>query len=500
MSAARHERSSPRPRRRGPALCLLVLLPLAAGCGRSGGGGGVDEVTLLDSFAMSLAAKRLCSALWVSQREADDALSNSLPTFLDERARSALAAGRLRFETDEAGHRVMARWGARSARAGLFGDQGCVILPEGSDGVMFTPVEVRSALPPADGVPWPMGDAPPAGDGASPIEPGVAEEVLDLVFSHPEDHTAAFVALHRGRIVVEGYGPGTGPDTQLESWSMGKSVTATLVGILVGQGHFDLWDPAPVPAWSVRDDDPRAAIRIADLLRMSSGLFFTHSSDDEERLARSYVAGAPDHSLGYVAPIDVFQLAESRPHEHPPETVGRYRNCDPLILGSIVERTVQGMGESYLEWPQRALFDRIGIRRQVLETDVYGNFVLTGFDFGTGRNWARLGQLYLEDGVWNGERLLPEGFVRFVSSPAPAWPNGEYGGLFWVGHPALPEDAYCMRGAGGQEVCIVPSHDLVLVRLGHTEGASPEEAERRGRAYRRVVDAVGAGKGGSSAG
>ncbi len=125
----------------------------------------------------------------------------------------------------------------------------------------------------------------------------------------------------------------------------------------------------------------------------------------------------------------------------------------------------------------------------MLEPDPYGNFLLTGYDYGTARNWARLGLLYLQDGVWNGERILPDGYTRVVSTPAPAWNEPEYGGQFWIGHPALPQDAYCMRGVDGQEVAIVPSHDLVLVRMGHTRGGSVF-AERRNRAHELIVQAI----------
>ena len=130
-------------------------------------------------------------------------------------------------------------------------------------------------------------------------------------------------------------------------------------------------------------------------------------------------------------------------------------------------------GEEYLTFPQRALFDRIGIRRQVLETDPHGNFLLTGYDYGTARNWARLGLLYLNDGVWQGRRLLPEGFAKFVSTLAPAWKRPVYGGLFWVngdGAWNLPKDAYFAAGAGGQRTFVVPSHQLVVVRMGHFRG------------------------------
>ena len=134
---------------------------------------------------------------------------------------------------------------------------------------------------------------------------------------------------------------------------------------------------------------------------------------------------------------------------------------------------MQEAGQDYLGWPQAVLFDRIGIRRQVLDTDIFGNFVLSGLDHGTARNWARLGLLYLWDGVWDGARLLPEGWSKFVGTPAPAWPQPVYGGQFWLnrtGEFDLPRDAYMMAGSGQQRVFIVPSADLVVVRLGHVRG------------------------------
>jgi CubicO group peptidase (beta-lactamase class C family) len=139
----------------------------------------------------------------------------------------------------------------------------------------------------------------------------------------------------------------------------------------------------------------------------------------------------------------------------------------------IVRDLVRKRGEEYLTFPQRALFDRIGIRRQVLETDPYGNFLMSGYDYGTARNWARLGMLYLQDGMWRGERILPEGWAKFVSTPAPAWKQPVYGGLFWVngdGAWNIPKTAYYANGAGGQRTFIIPTHDLVVVRMGHHRG------------------------------
>jgi CubicO group peptidase (beta-lactamase class C family) len=290
---------------------------------------------------------------------------------------------------------------------------------------------------------------------------------------------------------------------QLESWSMAKSLTATLVGRLIQMGRLELWQPAPVPAWQNAEGDPRADIRIADLLRMSSGLRFSNTDATPGQMARSFVPGQVDHRLGYVAPIDAYAFSVSRDAEFPPNTVGRYRNSDPWTLGYIVRRTVENeLGEEYLTWPQRALFDEIGIRRFTLETDPYGNFLMTGYNFGTPRNWARLGLLYLQRGVWNGTRLLPEEFVDFVRTPAPAWPNQEYGGFFWLNTkdpneptrggrlPTLPLDTYMASGAGDQSTYIIPSQDLVIVVMSHRGRASRARNEREDRALGMIVKAV----------
>ena len=189
--------------------------------------------------------------------------------------------------------------------------------------------------------------------------------------------------------------------------------------------------------------------------------------------------GYPDHLYLYTGGMDAFQWAATRPQQWPPNTIGRYRNCDPVLTNYLVRLGVEGRGEEYHSFPQRELFDKIGIRDMVMETDPYGNFLIQGYEFGTGRDWARLGNLYLQDGVWQGERILPEGFVEFVSTLAPAWEaDGRpvYGGFFWIngtGAYPIPEDSYYMAGAGNQKAFVIPSHDLVVVRLGHYKGSSP---------------------------
>jgi CubicO group peptidase (beta-lactamase class C family) len=242
-----------------------------------------------------------------------------------------------------------------------------------------------------------------------------------------------------------------------------------------------------VPLWR-SPGDPRGTIRNMDLLRMSAGLKFL--GNQELGSLTTY----PDHYYIYTGAIDAFEYSITRPPEYPPNTDGRYRNSDPLTIAYLTKLAVTKRGENFLTWPQRALFDRIGIRRQVLETDPYGNFLISGYDYGTARNWARIGLLYLNDGVWQGQRLLPEGWTTFVSTPAPAWKRPEYGGFFWLNRVNtwnLPPETYFAAGAGGQNTWIVPSHDLVIVRMGHMRGQGPARRATNA-ALALVMEAVGA--------
>lgn len=363
------------------------------------------------------------------------------------------------------------------------GSQGCVTLPIGQTDVSFKPSVVRSALPPAETTPWPMGDLVQPGVPSTGIAAAKVQAAVDAAFD-PEGMTAAFVVTHKGRIVAERYGDGITRTTALESWSMGKSLSGTLMGILIKQGAYDLWQRAPIPEWQ-QPGDPRAAIRIADILRMSSGLRIRAPQDPDYDANGPY----PDHLYLYTGGVDSFKYAATRPPQWPPNTVGRYRNTDPVLTNYLIRLAVEKRKEDYHAFPHRALFDKIGIRTMVMDTDPYGNFLTQGYEQGSARDWARLANLYLQDGVWNGERLLPEGYVKFVRTVGPAWEADKRpvygGGLFWIngeGSFPAPKDAFYMTGVGGQSTLIIPSHQMVVVRLGHYKGAGPG-----GRALRKAV-------------
>ena len=408
-------------------------------------------------------AKVLCSAIFVSGRDPAEAFRNSGFFMMPDEERAGIA-----YEVGCERKLVRMTSGGVTRTAKFYGDQGCIIHPVDQDGIFFTPVPVRTRLPDAASQPWPMGDKADARPLPAEIDHVRLAKAVDLAFADPEALTAAFIVVYKGQIVAERYMPGITKDTQLESWSMGKSLTATLLALLVRDGTYRLEDPAPVPEWQA-PGDPRSRIRIVDLMHMSSGLRFIAGQDPDYTPSKGY----PDHMYIYTGAVDAFKYSISRPLQFSPNTEGRYRNSDPLTIGWLIKVAVRKRGEEYLTFPQLALFDRIGIRKQVLETDPYGNFLLTGYDYGTARNWARLGLLYLQDGVWQGQRLLPEGWTKFVSTPAPAWKQPVYGGLFWInGDDAwnIPKTSYFANGAGGQRMFIIPSHDLVVVRMGHFRG------------------------------
>lgn len=374
--------------------------------------------------------------------------------------------------------------------ARYFGSQGCITLPPGKDDVFFKPVTVKPNLPDPNRTPWPMGDVLPKTPLPPTIDEGKLKQAVDAAFEPADALTSAFVVTHGGRLIAERYMPGITHTTPLESWSMGKSVTATMMGILVQRGVYKLDQPAPIPEWQ-QPGDPRQQIRIQDILRMSSGIRIKAPSDPDFDPKGTY----PDHLYLYTGRVNSFTYAATRPQQWPPNTVGRYRNTDPVLTNYLVRLAVEKGGEDYRSFPQRSLFDKIGVRSMVMETDPYGNFLTQGYEFMSGRDWARLGNLYLQDGVWNGERILPEGFVTFVSTLAPAWLADKrpvYGGFFWIngdGRYPVPKEAFYMSGAGGQTVLIIPSHDLVVVRLGHFKGQRPgDEAFRKALAL--LMEAV----------
>jgi len=374
-------------------------------------------------------------------------------------------------------------------RAKRFASQGCIPLPKDKDSVFFAPVVVKPNLPDAATTPWPMGDKVEPAPWPAGVDSAKVMQALATGFGPDSAMTEAFLVTYKGRIIAERYGAGIGIHTPLESWSMGKSLTGTLVARLMGTYTLD--QPAPIPEWQTAGD-PRQEIRIMDIMRMSSGLRIRAPQDPDYDPSLGY----PDHLWYYTGAGNSFQWAATRPQQWKPNTVGRYRNTDPVLANYLVRLGVEKRGEDYRTWPQRNLFDKIGIRDATLMTDPYGNNLTQGAEYLPARDWARLANLYVQDGMWNGERLLPEGYVDHVKTVAPAWQaDGRpvYGGGFmWVngdGGDPMPKDAFSFRGAGGQSTIIVPDRDLVVVRIGKYRGSRTGDAVLKD-ALKILMDAV----------
>lgn len=473
----------------GRRLLRLLTLMAALACAVAEPGAGQwpsDDATATE-FSLAMNAKILCSGIWVQGRDAELHVAADLRRFahfgwgddftyeIDHEKR------RVTLSSPQSPHDRVAQYN---------GDQGCAVLPRGMEDIQFTPSEVGREWPDRDWQRWPMGER--RSDGALPpeVDAQALERALDWAIANHEhgQNTRAFIVVYKGRILGERYAPGVPRDMPHLSWSQGKAITAALIGVLVQQGELTLDQPAPVAEWA---GDARRSITIANLLHMSSGLDFENLGLGNE----NSLSTDNHHFRIYFDGINVFDHAVSFPLAVEPNTRWRYLNSDPLTLGRIVRQTVERRGDRYHEFPWTALFDRIGIKNAVLETDAWGNFILTGYDYMSARDWARFGLLHLQDGVWEGERILPEGWVDFVSTPAPASEARDYGGQFWLNaggqHPRIPEDAFWPSGFMGQSTLIIPSRELVIVRLGPSAGGN---AAYMNEYVGRVLDAIEVGR------
>ncbi len=448
----------------------VALFALSVVLGNGAGAQAPFDVAYSQESRAAIGAHNLCSGLWVVGRVYKRSPAEIVAQDIAPFAMFGWEPG-FTYAVDSVKRTVTVRAGDTPPRTAKFnGDQGCAIMPRGESELHFKPVAVPRSLPDASTQRWPMGDL-----GANATFPDVKADVinaaLDWGMAQREHNTRAIVFVYRGKIVGERYAPGWTKDTPEISWSEGKSITGALVGILVNQGLVKLDDPAPIKEWQ-QPGDPRAQIRVRDLMHMSSGLDFTNLSLNGAATFRR----ENKHMRVYFDGLNVFQHSIDNPLKDPPNTKWRYQNSDPLTLGKIVRDKVEARGDSYLTFPQRALFDRIGVRSAVLETDAWGNFIMSGFDFLSARDWARFGLLHLHDGMWEGQRILPEGWTKFVATPAPADPSYGYGGMFWINRgrawAGVPDDAYRADGAMGQYTMIIPSRDVVIVRMGPSPGNS----------------------------
>ncbi len=307
--------------------------------------------------------------------------------------------------------------------------------------------------------PWPT-DAWPRSQGApaDAATRAAMERFFDAEAKATFGSTFALLLIERGRLVAERYDADHTAESTQPSWSMAKSMLHALIGVLVQTGRLDVDAPPDVPAWQGADD-PRRAITLEHLMRMCSGLQFQEAyeldkpSDVIEMLFKS-------------GRDDVAGFAEACPLTSPPGTWWNYSSGTSNILSAIVHRALGLKGDAHRAFMQEALFDRIGMRSCIPKYDASGTWIASSFNFATPRDFARFGLLCLRDGVWDGGRILPPGWIeraRTVTPPSDGW----YGEHFWLAKDGTHR--FTCNGFRGQYIVMDPAKDLVLVRSGDTE-------------------------------
>ncbi|MGV9823832.1 serine hydrolase domain-containing protein [Nocardia xishanensis] len=443
-------------------VCAVLFTSAVHGAVWAAPQAGVGEPTPLEVDSAG-AARTVCEGVFIQNRSLEDLRASELGEIHGQLA----GFDRAEYDIDQAGHTVRVTVpGQRTREAAYTGDQGCVILPINGSGLHFTPRKVTE--PNLGGLlPWPNGDsllpwAYPAGVDRSAVDAALLDRVRG-------GGTRGTVALYKGQLIGEAYAEGRGPHSRTASWSMTKTLTALQLGAVIQQGaQIDVNAPAPIPEWQ---GDSRREIRLIDSLQMSSGLENCAKpdgeSDDRPFSNPTYWSPATVHDWQYWESVDSFAHAAKQELVRTPGTHMSYKNCDPLTLGRVVHDTVLAQGRDPLAF-QYDLLERIGARDTVWSTDREGHYIASALTDSTPRDWARIGQLILQDGKWNGEQVLPEGWVRLLTTPSPDNPG--YGGMVWLNGggywPQIPADAFAAVGAWGQYTMVIPSKDLVVVSMG----------------------------------
>ena len=369
---------------------------------------------------------------------------------------------------------------------------GCVILaPDQTFKDIDSLPILELAPPPGDPatIAWPDGDLVTDRSLPADVDAAALQAASDWAFDResPEQVTLSLMVVHNGQIIYERYAPGMDTTTRTRTWSTAKSIAVTLFGMLVDQGRIELDEPLGfewLPRARSPESDPRNAITLRHVLNMSSGL------DTIDNGGLEYATGS---GLSYWAGASSVRGALRQALIREPGTNWDYENYDTL-LAVYKMKQVLGDEQTYREFPRRALLDKIGMRNTLVSTDRFGDFILSSQVYTNARDLARFGLLYLQNGIWNGKRLISQDWIDFVRTPAPATVGrgSQYGGQWWLvpdDRTDVPKDAYSTSGNRGQYTVVVPSHDVVIVRRGLDYG---RQGFDRWGLTREVLKAIGA--------
>lgn len=304
----------------------------------------------------------------------------------------------------------------------------------------------------------------------------LARQIDDLFAKDGLGETRALVVMHGGQVAAERYAAGYGPETRFVSWSMAKTVTATMIGLLVADGRLTLDETPPIPRWR-RAGDPRGEITLRQLLQMRSGLRHTESGDvpyESSEVRMLFLDGRDDMAT----------FAESQPLEAEPGRQFEYSSNTTVILADIAARVLtrstdpDARRKAVADYLQTRLFGPLGMTSMVPEFDAAGTLIGGSLMHGTARDWARFGEFLRNKGSYRGTQVVPRRWVEFMTSPSPR--SGHYGGQTWLnqnppeGNDPLfadrgPKSLFAMIGHMGQYVLVAPDRKLTIVRLGHSD-------------------------------
>lgn len=400
-------------------------------------------------------AKNLCSAVYLQHRQAADVIKEDLSDF-------PISLGTYTLNENDSSV-TGTIWGFARQKAIYRKGIGATLVND------FTEQQIRDqtwSVPNTislnrDSIPWPDGDKLP--DTLPPdVNQKALQQMLQRVFKKPDpDKTRAFLIVYNGQIIAEQYADGFNRHTVMQGWSMSKSITAALTGILVKQGKLQVDAPAPLTEWKHNEKE---TITLRQLLQQTSGIkYWENYASPSEATNMLFKKG---DMAGYVS---------SLPLQYQPGTVFNYSSGNANIVSKIIRQTLGDA--SYQSFPYTHLFHTIGMYSTIMEPDASGTYVGSSYTYATARDFARFGLLYYNNGKWNNNQLLPDTWVRESVQPSSADKLKHYGYFFWLNgfdkndpskrwYPDVPGDMFFADGFGGQDIFIIPSKKLVVVRLG----------------------------------
>jgi CubicO group peptidase (beta-lactamase class C family) len=356
---------------------------------------------------------------------------------------------------------------------------GCTLLIIGQDSLStsITPINFE---PQSTTAAWPKGLGAVKNAHAD-VDYALINQGIDRGFSDPEPngkrHVKAIAIIYKGQLIAERYADGVNLNTPLLAWSMAKSITGLQVGLLTKSGKLDVFSKANVPAWQ-DETDPRSKITLDMLMRMSSGLEFNETYGMNTDVT---------HMLSIEK--DSAKFAASKPLQFDINSHWSYSSGTSNIISGIIKRTIGGGLQQYYEYTQKNLFIPLGINTAISETDASDTFIGSSYFYASARDWAKLGQLLLQNGQWDDQQILPEHWVKYITTATKTQPLNKYGAQFWLNQnpnskkidriwPTVPDDVYYMGGYQGQYVVVIPSKELIIVRFGFTKPGTNKGIER----------------------